>query len=37
MQATGFVVDLIEKCVEGMHMNWASYLVNDLEKDFCEA
>jgi hypothetical protein len=25
---TGFVVDLAGKCVEGLHMNWAKYLVN---------
>jgi hypothetical protein len=30
-------VDLTGKCVEGMQMNWVSYLVNDLEKDYCEA
>jgi hypothetical protein len=33
----GFVVDLTGKCVEGMQMNWASYLVNQLEKYFHEA
>jgi hypothetical protein len=27
-QVTGFVVDLAGKCVEGMQMNWSSYLVN---------
>ena len=27
-QVTGFVVDLIKKCVEGLQMNWAKYLVN---------
>jgi hypothetical protein len=32
-QVTDFVVDLARKCVEGMQMNWASYLVNKLEKD----
>jgi hypothetical protein len=32
-QVTVFVVDLTGKCVEGMQMNWASYLVNELEKD----
>jgi hypothetical protein len=37
MQVTGFVIDLIGKCIEGMQMNWASYLVNELEKDFREA
>jgi hypothetical protein len=36
-QVTGFVVDLAGKCVEGMQMNWASYLVNELEKDCREA
>jgi hypothetical protein len=33
MQVTGFVVDLVGKCVEVMQMNWARYLVNELEKD----
>jgi hypothetical protein len=33
MQVTGFVVDLSGKCVEGLQMNWASYLINQLEKD----
>ena len=36
-QVTEFVVDLAGKCVEGMQMNWASYLVNELEKYCCEA
>jgi hypothetical protein len=36
-QVTGFMVDLIGKCVEGMQMNWASYLVNELEKYCCKA
>jgi hypothetical protein len=27
-QVTGFMVDLAGKCVEGMQMNWVSYLVN---------
>jgi hypothetical protein len=36
-QVTGFVVDLTGKCVEGLQMNWVSYLVNQLEKDFHEA
>jgi hypothetical protein len=31
------MVDLVGKCVEGMQMNWVSYLVNELEKDCCEA
>jgi hypothetical protein len=35
-QVTGFVVDLAGKCMEGMQMNWASYLVNELEKDYCK-
>jgi hypothetical protein len=33
-QFAWFVVDLAGKCVEGMQMNWASYLVNELEKDY---
>ena len=36
MQVTGFIVNLAGKCVEGMQMNWVSYLVNVLEKDICE-
>jgi hypothetical protein len=32
-QVTGFMVDLAGKCVEGMKMNWVSYLINELEKD----
>jgi hypothetical protein len=36
-QVTGFMVDLAGKCVEGMQMNWVSYLVNELEKDCREA
>jgi hypothetical protein len=36
-QVIGFVVDLTGKCVEGMKMNWASYLVNELEKDYQKA
>jgi hypothetical protein len=36
-QVTGFVVDLAGKCIEGVQMNWASYLVNELEKDCREA
>jgi hypothetical protein len=31
------VVDLAGKCVEGMQMNQAKYLVNELEKDCHEA
>jgi hypothetical protein len=36
-QVMGFVVDLAGKCVEGMQMNWVSYLVNQLEQDCREA
>jgi hypothetical protein len=36
-QFIGFLVDLTVNCVEGMQMNWANYLVNELEKDCCEA
>jgi hypothetical protein len=31
-----FVIDLTGKCVEGLQMNWVSYLVNQLEKYYCE-
>jgi hypothetical protein len=31
MQVTRFVVDLRGKCTEGLQMNWATYLVNQLE------
>jgi hypothetical protein len=31
------VVELARKCVEGMQMSWASYVVNELEKDCHEA
>jgi len=27
------MVDLVGKCVEGMKMNWASYLVKKIEKE----
>jgi hypothetical protein len=27
-QVTRFVVDVAGKCAEGLHMNWAKYLVN---------
>jgi hypothetical protein len=37
MQVTGFVVDLTRKCVERLQMNWASYLVNQLELDCHES
>jgi hypothetical protein len=33
----GFVIDLVGKCVEGVQMNWAKYLVNQLKLDFHEA
>jgi hypothetical protein len=31
-QVIEFVVDLAGKCVEGIQMNWVSYLINELEK-----
>jgi hypothetical protein len=33
MQVMGFVVNLVGKYIEGMQMNWMSYLVNQLEQD----
>jgi hypothetical protein len=36
-QVRGFVVELIGKCMEGIQLNWVSYLVNHLEKYCCEA
>jgi hypothetical protein len=33
----GFVIDLAGKCVEGLQMNWVSYLINQLEKYYHEA
>jgi hypothetical protein len=36
-QVSAFVVDLAEKCVEGLQMNWAKYQVNQLEIDCREA
>ena len=27
-QVIGFVVELVEKCVEGIQMSWVSFLVN---------
>jgi hypothetical protein len=36
-QVSGFVVDLAGKCSEGLQMNWAKYLVNQLEIDCREA
>jgi hypothetical protein len=35
-QVTGFIVDLARKCAEGLQMNWAQYLVNQLELDYRE-
>jgi hypothetical protein len=37
MWVMGFIVDLAGKCVEGLKMNLASYLINQLEKDCHEA
>jgi hypothetical protein len=36
-QVTRFVVYLTGKCVQGLQMNWAKYLVNQMELDFHEA
>jgi hypothetical protein len=36
-QVTRFMVDLAGKCAEGLQMNWAQYLVNQLEIDCREA
>jgi hypothetical protein len=36
-QVTGFVVEIAGKCAEGLQMNWAKYLVNQLELDCREA
>lgn len=36
-QVTSFVVDLAGKCAKGLQMNWAKYLVNQLELDCREA
>jgi hypothetical protein len=36
-QVTSFLVDLAGKCAEGLQMNWAKYLVNQLELDCREA
>jgi hypothetical protein len=36
-QVTGFVVDLAGKCAEGLQMNWAKYLINQLELDCRQA
>jgi hypothetical protein len=35
-QVTGFMVDLARKSVEGMQMNWVSYLINEIKKDYHE-
>jgi len=32
-----FIVALTRKCIEGMEMNWASFLINQLEKYCYEA
>jgi hypothetical protein len=32
-EVSGFVVDLVGKCVEGVQMNWSKYLVDQLELD----
>ena len=34
---TGFVVDLVGKCAEGIQMSWVKYLVNQLDLDCREA
>jgi hypothetical protein len=36
-QVTIFVGNLAGKCTKGLHMNWAKYLVNQLELDYKEA
>jgi hypothetical protein len=36
-QVTRFMLDIVRKCVEGMQMNWVSYLINELKKDYHEA
>jgi hypothetical protein len=36
-QVIRFVVNLARKCAEGLQMNWAQYLVNQLELDCREA
>jgi hypothetical protein len=36
-QVMGFIVDLVGKCIEGLQMNWVSYLVNQLEKYYRES
>jgi hypothetical protein len=37
MQVSGFVVDLVGKCAEGLQMKWVKYLVNQLEIDSRES
>jgi hypothetical protein len=37
IQVMRFIVDLAGKCIKGMQMNWASYLVNELEQYCHEA
>jgi hypothetical protein len=36
-QEGDIVVDLMGKCIEGLKMNWVSYLINQLEKYYHEA
>jgi hypothetical protein len=36
-QVMGFVIDLAGKCMEGLQMNWVSFLINRLEKEYHEA
>ena len=36
-QVTRFVVDLARKCAEGLQMNWAKYLINQLDLDCRQA
>jgi hypothetical protein len=36
-QVMEFVADLVRKCIEGLQMNWVSYLINQLEKHCREA
>lgn len=36
-KVSGFILELARKCIEGLQMNWARYLVNQLEIDCREA
>jgi hypothetical protein len=36
-QVTEFVVDLAGKCIKGLQMNWAKYLVIQLDIDYRQA